>query len=155
TWEDKILPCKRAIEPRKGYWTLPAGYMELGESVEDGAARELRCGGLHPDFIIERRIALPIELGRPFKERWLIAPRTALDGPVTVRLEGDAYKRPIVRKFGLNAQPGETEEFEVVGRAGYFETMNGVAAFSYPMRDAVSEAQTYFGLDTSLGPEHF
>ncbi|MEL6506551.1 MAG: NUDIX hydrolase, partial [Pseudomonadota bacterium] len=40
TWADKILLCKRAIEPRKGYWTLPAGYMELGESVEDGAARE-------------------------------------------------------------------------------------------------------------------
>ncbi|MEL6790900.1 MAG: NUDIX hydrolase [Pseudomonadota bacterium] len=40
TWEEKILLCKRAIDPRKGYWTLPAGYMELGESVEDGAARE-------------------------------------------------------------------------------------------------------------------
>lgn len=40
TWEGKILLCKRAIEPRKGYWTLPAGYMELGESVEHGAKRE-------------------------------------------------------------------------------------------------------------------
>lgn len=39
-WEDKILLCKRAIEPRKGYWTLPAGYMELGESAEEGARRE-------------------------------------------------------------------------------------------------------------------
>lgn len=37
---DKILLCKRAIEPRKGYWTLPAGYMELGETVEDAARRE-------------------------------------------------------------------------------------------------------------------
>ncbi|MGB3625216.1 MAG: NUDIX hydrolase, partial [Henriciella sp.] len=36
----KILLCKRAIEPRKGYWTLPAGYMELGETVEAAAARE-------------------------------------------------------------------------------------------------------------------
>lgn len=39
-WEDKILICKRAIEPRYGYWTLPAGFMENGESVEHGAARE-------------------------------------------------------------------------------------------------------------------
>jgi len=40
TWEDKILLCKRAIEPRKGYWTLPAGYLEENETVEDGACRE-------------------------------------------------------------------------------------------------------------------
>jgi ADP-ribose pyrophosphatase YjhB (NUDIX family) len=32
--------CRRAIEPRKGFWTLPAGYMELGETLEEGAARE-------------------------------------------------------------------------------------------------------------------
>ena len=40
TWEDKLLMCKRAIEPRLGYWTLPAGFMEMGESPEEGAARE-------------------------------------------------------------------------------------------------------------------
>lgn len=40
TWEDKILLCRRAIEPRVGFWTLPAGYMELGESVEAAALRE-------------------------------------------------------------------------------------------------------------------
>ena len=39
-WEDQILLCKRAIEPRKGLWTLPAGFLEMGESVEQGAARE-------------------------------------------------------------------------------------------------------------------
>ena len=32
--------CKRAIEPRKGYWTLPAGFMEIGETTEQAAARE-------------------------------------------------------------------------------------------------------------------
>ncbi len=41
-WGEKILLCKRAIEPRKGYWTLPAGYLELNETAEDGAAREAR-----------------------------------------------------------------------------------------------------------------
>lgn len=39
-WENKILMCKRAIVPRLGYWTTPAGYMENGESVEEGALRE-------------------------------------------------------------------------------------------------------------------
>ncbi len=39
-WDDKVLLCKRAIEPRLGFWTLPAGYMELGETVEQGALRE-------------------------------------------------------------------------------------------------------------------
>lgn len=40
TWEDTILLCKRAIEPRVGYWTIPAGFMEVGETAEDGAKRE-------------------------------------------------------------------------------------------------------------------
>ena len=36
----KVLLCRRAIEPRHGYWTVPAGFMELGESLAEGAARE-------------------------------------------------------------------------------------------------------------------
>lgn len=39
-YQGKILLCKRAIEPRSGLWTLPAGFMENGESVEQGALRE-------------------------------------------------------------------------------------------------------------------
>ena len=39
-WEDKVLLCKRAIEPRYGLWTLPAGFLENGETVEQGAVRE-------------------------------------------------------------------------------------------------------------------
>ena len=39
-FENKILLCKRAIEPRKGLWTLPAGFMEQSESLEEGAVRE-------------------------------------------------------------------------------------------------------------------
>ena len=37
---DRVLLCKRAIEPRLGFWTLPAGFMELGETMAEGAARE-------------------------------------------------------------------------------------------------------------------
>lgn len=40
THGDRLLLCRRAIDPRKGFWTLPAGYMELGETVEEGAVRE-------------------------------------------------------------------------------------------------------------------
>lgn len=39
-WEGRILLCKRAIEPRKGFWTLPAGFMEMGETIAEAAARE-------------------------------------------------------------------------------------------------------------------
>ena len=39
-WGDKVLLCLRNIEPRKGKWTLPAGFMELSETTADGALRE-------------------------------------------------------------------------------------------------------------------
>ena len=39
-WEDRILLCRRAIEPRIGLWTVPAGYMENGETTFEGAIRE-------------------------------------------------------------------------------------------------------------------
>ncbi|HEX6978813.1 MAG TPA: NUDIX hydrolase [Alphaproteobacteria bacterium] len=39
-WQDKVLLCRRSIMPRKGFWTLPAGYLELNESAMDGARRE-------------------------------------------------------------------------------------------------------------------
>ena len=39
-WGEQVLLCKRAIEPRYGLWTLPAGFMEEGENLEEGAARE-------------------------------------------------------------------------------------------------------------------
>jgi ADP-ribose pyrophosphatase YjhB (NUDIX family) len=39
-WKDQVLLCRRAIEPRYGFWTLPAGFMETGETTEQGALRE-------------------------------------------------------------------------------------------------------------------
>jgi ADP-ribose pyrophosphatase YjhB (NUDIX family) len=39
-WGEKVLLCKRNIEPRFGKWTLPAGFLELGETTAQGAARE-------------------------------------------------------------------------------------------------------------------
>ena len=39
-WEGRLLLCRRAIEPRYAYWTLPAGFMENGETIGEGALRE-------------------------------------------------------------------------------------------------------------------
>lgn len=41
TWEERVLLCKRAIEPRLGYWTVPAGFLEENETTQVGAAREV------------------------------------------------------------------------------------------------------------------
>ncbi|MDB6143154.1 MAG: hydrolase [Pseudomonas sp.] len=49
-WGTKVLLCRRAIEPRLGFWTLPAGFMENGETVEQAARRETveeACAALH------------------------------------------------------------------------------------------------------------
>jgi ADP-ribose pyrophosphatase YjhB (NUDIX family) len=40
TWENRVLLCRRAIDPRRGFWTLPAGYLEVNETTEQGAIRE-------------------------------------------------------------------------------------------------------------------
>ncbi len=58
-WEDRILFCRRDIEPRKGYWTLPAGFLENGETVAAGARRETleetgsRVAGLTPYLMVD------------------------------------------------------------------------------------------------------
>ena len=55
--EGRILLCKRAIEPRKGFWTIPAGYMELNETPEEGARREA-YEEAHATLRIERLLAV-------------------------------------------------------------------------------------------------
>lgn len=54
TWGSghQILLCRRAIEPRLGYWTLPAGFQEMGETAEEGALRETREeAGAHVELL--------------------------------------------------------------------------------------------------------
>ncbi|MDE2006247.1 MAG: NUDIX hydrolase [Rhodospirillales bacterium] len=55
--DGSVLLCRRAIEPRRGFWTLPAGYMELGETVEEGAIREAREEAL-ADIVIEGMLGM-------------------------------------------------------------------------------------------------
>ena len=52
-----ILMCRRAIEPRRGHWTLPAGYMEMGETPAEAAAREAREEAL-ADIAIHGTLAI-------------------------------------------------------------------------------------------------
>ena len=54
-WKDQVLLCRRAIEPRLGLWTLPAGFMELGETTAEAALRETA-----------EEAGARLELGEPF-----------------------------------------------------------------------------------------
>lgn len=62
TLGDRLLLCRRAIEPRRGFWTIPAGYMELAETPEEGAIREaweeagatIRIDGLLAVYSVKR-----------------------------------------------------------------------------------------------------
>lgn len=40
SWGDRLLLCRRNIEPRRGLWNLPTGFLEIGETIEQGARRE-------------------------------------------------------------------------------------------------------------------
>jgi ADP-ribose pyrophosphatase YjhB (NUDIX family) len=53
----RVLLCRRAIEPRSGFWTLPAGYMEVGETAEQAAMREAREEA-NACIIIDRLLAV-------------------------------------------------------------------------------------------------
>lgn len=54
---NSILLCRRAIEPRRGFWTLPAGFMEVGETVEQAAMREAREEA-NAAIVIDRLLAV-------------------------------------------------------------------------------------------------
>lgn len=53
----RVLLCRRAIEPRRGFWTLPAGFMELGETAEEGARREA-MEEAEADIVLEGLLAM-------------------------------------------------------------------------------------------------
>jgi ADP-ribose pyrophosphatase YjhB (NUDIX family) len=107
-WDDRVLLCRRAIEPRHGLWTLPAGFLENGETVVAGAVREtleeasarVVVGDLYT------MISLPqiSQIYMVFRARLL-----DLDfGPGPESLE--------VRLFGEDEIPWEEMAFRTIGR---------------------------------------
>jgi ADP-ribose pyrophosphatase YjhB (NUDIX family) len=55
SWQGRLLLCRRAINPRRGFWTIPAGYLELNEMTETGAAREAKeeaCADIDIDGLL-------------------------------------------------------------------------------------------------------
>ena len=55
--DGRILLCRRAIDPRQNFWTLPAGFMELGETAEQAACREAREEA-NAEIVIDRLLAV-------------------------------------------------------------------------------------------------
>jgi len=107
-WEDRILLCRRAIEPRYGLWTLPAGFLENHESLEDGALRETREEACARVEIIDLYMVISIlhvsQLFVSFRSRLL-----DLDfGPGTESLE--------VRLFDEAEIPWEQLAFRTISR---------------------------------------
>lgn len=85
-YEGRILLCKRAISPRADFWTLPAGFMELGETMAEGAARETReeaCTEAHIDALFALIDIPHIGQAHVFYRAHLLTPEYA-PGPESV-----------------------------------------------------------------------
>ena len=73
-FDGRALLCRRAIEPRRGFWTLPAGFLELGESAEDGARREAveeACADIRIDRLLAVYSVPRISQVQIFFRAWL------------------------------------------------------------------------------------
>jgi len=90
-WEGKVLLCRRAIEPRAGFWTLPAGFMENGETLEQAALRETR----------EEALA----------EVELLAPLASVSVPHVNQVHFMFYGRLLQGKYGIGAETSEVDLF--------------------------------------------
>lgn len=127
TWEDQVLLCRRAIEPRYGLWTVPAGFMENGETTYQGAIRETAEEA-------NARVAvddLYITVNLPHVNQvYMLFRGTLLD------LDFSAGEESLeVRLFGQNDIPWEDLAFPTVSLAleqFFADRANG----SYPVRMA-------------------
>jgi ADP-ribose pyrophosphatase YjhB (NUDIX family) len=122
-WEDRVLLCKRAIEPRRGYWTVPAGFMEERESVEEGAARE----------ILEESGA-DIEIG-PVLGIWSVPRISQVHIMFVARLRSEKTEKgeesEEVRLFRWDEIPWDDLAFpSVTGALRYYEKVRGQAVFT-------------------------
>ncbi len=110
--EGRVLLCRRAIEPRRGYWTLPAGYLELGETTAEGAVRE--CLEEATARIVLDGILAIYNVSRIGQVHILYRARFAEPGPpdIAAGLESEA-----VGLFGWDEIPWSDIAFPTVGWA--------------------------------------
>ncbi len=105
-WDGQILLCRRAIEPRSGFWTFPAGFMEIGESTEQAAMREtLEEAQTHVE-----QIALFAVFSLPYIGQTHLVFR----GPMRTSAFGVGEESLEVQLFALSAIPWDTIAFPVV-----------------------------------------
>ncbi len=85
-WEDKVLLCRRNIEPRLGYWNVPGGFMENDETVEEGGIREaveeagvkVNVIGVHSIFSVPRTNQVHIHmLANLIEPTWSLTPESS------------------------------------------------------------------------------
>ena len=118
---------------------------------EDLIINEFRCGIIHPDFVIVRRIPFPLTPGRSYTETWQFTPITGLDGAVRMRISGGGLAQE--QKFQWSAK-GASRRTQIrrIPAIAPKEAIDvkGLAVVEYDMQDAQSEMQKTFGIDTSL-----
>lgn len=131
---DKVLMCRRAIEPRKGFWTLPAGYLELGETLEEGAVREaeeeaqaaIAIDGILGVFSIARIGQVQVIFRARFRD-----PGAPCFSPGPESLD--------VRLYGWNEIPWEEVAFPSVRWALEAWRSAGSGVLGHPMMNPVSD----------------
>lgn len=128
----RVLLCRRAIEPRRGFWTLPAGYLEHGETLEEGAAREaleeagaaIRADGVLAFYSISRIGQVQIIF------------RARFDGPAQFAAGAESLD---VRLFAWDDIPWEELAFPSVGWALRAWRDAGDAALGPPAQNPATD----------------
>lgn len=131
-WQEDILLCRRAIEPRYGKWTLPAGFLENGETVEAGAKREtLEEAGAR---IVELKPHALYNLA--FINQVYIMFRATLTEP----LFSAGHESLDVRLFKRHEVPWKELAFSAIHKTlqDYFDDL-GKGRFSFHMDDIVQK----------------
>ena len=126
-WEDRVLLCRRNIEPRRGLWTLPAGFMELGESTAEGAVREtVEEAGARIELQELFTLLNVVRVGQVhlFYRARLLATDFA-PGPETIEAELFAEADIPWDEIAFRTTKKTLEHFFADRRAGHFETHVG------------------------------
>lgn len=131
-WENKILLCRRAIEPRYGMWTAPAGFLEAGESAADGAKRET-----HEEAMAKVEIIAPYTLFNLtfINQIYLMFRARLIDGKFDIGAESLA-----VRLFAENEIPWDDLAFTTIRKTlEYYLDDRKTGDFRFRMGDIAPE----------------